>query len=103
MFRKRTAAFAVAAVAVGLFATLSPAQAAVQRYQFQTVTATVLVNGTYDHSYTVTVNPCDGTFAGTGQYPSTGTPVFTESITGSQVNGVINYTSAYTNAPPYTY
>ena len=46
------------------------AGAAVARYQVETAQYTVTVAGAYTHSYTVTVDPCNGSFTATGQYPA---------------------------------
>lgn len=67
--------FAVAIAAVASFTVAATASAGVERYQTQTATFTVTqpagAVGQWDnlwtHDYTVTVNPCDGTFTGTGK------------------------------------
>ena len=48
----------------------SSAGASVARYQIETLNYTVTVAGGYTHSFTVTVDPCNGTFTGTGQNPA---------------------------------
>lgn len=79
----------------------------VARYQFTTATYYLCadINNfgcTYPHSYVITINPCDGTFSGTGgAQPPNGVD---ESITGTIAGTVINYTSVYTNLGyPYNY
>ncbi len=66
---------AVALAAVASMAVISSASAGVERYQLQTATFTVTqpagAVGQWDnlwkHDYEVEVNPCDGTFEGTGK------------------------------------
>jgi hypothetical protein len=90
------AAAAVAALAV---AVTPLAQAGVAHYQFLTGTLDVHVGsayGGYDHSYTITMSPCDGSFVGTGQD--------TGKISGTIAGNVINFTGVYTSgATPYNY
>jgi hypothetical protein len=66
--------FAVAIAAVASIMVAATASAKVERYQLQTATFTVTQpygqvgqwTNVWIHDYTVTVNPCDGTFTGTG-------------------------------------
>jgi hypothetical protein len=66
--------FAAAIAAVALLAVAGTASADVPRYQTQTATFTVTQpygvvgqwTNVWTHDYMVMVNPCDGTFAGTG-------------------------------------
>ena len=91
-----------AATIVASLATLAVpalASASVNRYQTRTWTFTVtqprLVNHQFDtvytHNITVTTNPCDNTFAGTGTI--TGAPdevIPDENVTGSFGNGTVS-------------
>ena len=47
------------------------------------------------HEFTVTVNPCDGTFTGTAPTYDNGasTPTWTENVTGSFGNGTVSFTT----------
>jgi hypothetical protein len=118
VFTRGLLGIAALAVPAGglMMAGVGPASASVTRNQITTSTYTVNVNdaGThYIHSYTVTPNPCGADFTGTGQYPATGTPTFTESSSGSVAGnpapGVgLTYTDTYytpstTNPTGYTY
>ena len=68
---------AVAVAVVASMAIVSSASAGVERYQLQEATFTVTQpagaegqwNNLWMHDYTVKVNPCDGTFTGTGNSP----------------------------------
>ena len=63
--KKIILAAAVAALAV--MAVASSASAGVGRYQTTTSTLTVsALGGAYVHTYTITTNPCDNSFSGTG-------------------------------------
>jgi hypothetical protein len=89
------------------------AGAAVQRYQFESMSITVALFGpsatsTNVHQYTVTLNPCDGTFAGLGGgfFGVGGAEYVTESVTGTYVGGNFSLSSTYdgsTYGSPYTY
>ena len=78
MMRFMLAAALAATVAVAF---VSSASADVQRYQTQTATLTADVNaGSYIHTYGITIDPCDGSFAGTA---ATGSVVAGETVTGT--------------------
>jgi hypothetical protein len=91
--------FATAAMA--LLAIPSIASADTPRYQMQTATFTVLqpkdAVGQFDnvwrHEFSVTVNPCDGTFSGTAPTYNNGatTPTWTEKVTGSFGDGSVSF------------
>lgn len=92
----------------------SGAGAAVQRYQIQTMSITVALfapaaSSGNVHEYTVTLNPCDGTFVGSGGGYlglSAPTPYVTESVAGTYVGGSLTLNSTYngtTYGNPYTY
>ena len=76
LVRKRVKTLIASSAAVAMIGALAvvgvagPAGASVARYQIETLQYTVTVEGAFTHSYTVTVNPCDGTFTATGQYPA---------------------------------
>ncbi len=91
----------------------SGAGASVQRYQFETMDITVALFSSAStsgnvHEYTVTLNPCDNTFAGSGGgYLGLNGPEYvTESVSGTYVGGVFSLNSTYngtTYGAPYTY
>jgi hypothetical protein len=77
------------------------ASADVARYQTQTATFTVTQpygavgqwKDVWTHTFTVTVNPCDGSFTGTGkQYDNNNNQAYTEDVTGSFSGGKVNLT-----------
>lgn len=98
---------AVAGIAAVAVPTIAPALASadVARYQSQTATFTVTQpagayhqwGNVWTHSFTVTVNPCDKTFSGTGNITGSDQngPVSTpeESITGSFGNGTVSFSA----------
>jgi hypothetical protein len=105
-------------VGVAALAIPSIASADVPRYQEQTATFTVLqpkdTVGQFDnvwrHEFSVTVNPCDGTFSGTAPTFANGasSPTWTENVTGSFGTGTVSFltdpigggaTFKVTNAP----
>jgi hypothetical protein len=89
------------------------AGASVQRNQISTLDITVAVfapaaSSANVHEYTVTLNPCDGTFSGTGGgfYGLTGAEYVTESISGSYTAGSLTLNATYDGTVfgnPYTY
>ena len=91
----------------------SGAGASTQRNQFETMNVTVAVfspasASTNVHQYTVTLNPCDGTFTGSGggYYGLSGAEYVTESVSGTYVGGSFTLNSTYdgtTYGSPYTY
>jgi hypothetical protein len=92
-------AAAVAVAAIAAFMVVGTSSADVARYQTQTATFTAVqpygTTGQFDtkwtHNFTVTVNPCDGTFTGAGEqlYPD-GTHYLNETVTGSFSGGKVN-------------
>jgi hypothetical protein len=94
-------AFALAAVAASMVA--GTASADVARYQTQQATFTVTQplgqvgqwQNLWTHHLTVTLNPCDNTFTGTGlQYDNNNNQAYTENVTGSfNSDGTINLTA----------
>jgi hypothetical protein len=94
--------FAVAVAAVASIAVAATASAKVDRYQAETATFTVTQplgqvgqwSHVWTHNYTVTVNPCDGTFTGTGkQYDDNGNFYADETVNGSFSGGKVNLTA----------
>jgi hypothetical protein len=82
----------------------SSAGAGVARYQIETLQYTVTVEGTYTHSFTVTVDPCNGTFTATGQSPAlpAAASVY-ETLSGSTDGlGNLSFTATYYNDPAFT-
>jgi hypothetical protein len=85
-------AVAVAVAAIAAFMVVGASSADVARYQTQTYTFTATQpfgavgqwGSVWTHNFTVTVNPCDGTFSGVGEqlYPD-GTHYLNETVTGS--------------------
>jgi hypothetical protein len=94
-------AFAVAAVAASMVT--ATASADVARYQTQQATFTVTQpygqvgqwQNLWTHNLTVTVNPCNGTFSGTGlQYDNNHNLSYHEDVTGSfNSDGTVNLTA----------
>ena len=93
--RKWTWAVALSAVVAPLAMLMAPAGASgnVPRYEIQTLTFTVdlHVGGGYIHNFTATLNPCDGTFSGTGVNTSDGNKQ--ETVTGTYSGGELSYTA----------
>lgn len=87
----------LAAGAAALGTGAASAAGTVQRYQMQTISITDTYAGGYVHNYTGSLNPCDGTFSGTGSVSDN----HSETITGTYSNGVLTYTSTYDNGLVY--
>ncbi len=89
------------AIAVTALAIPSIASADTPRYQEQTATFTVLqpkdtvgqFGNVWRHEFSVTVNPCDGTFSGTAPtYANDAAiPTWTENVTGSFGNDSVSF------------
>lgn len=104
---------AAAVAGVGFVGFAHPAAAAVQRNQIQTLNYTVIAEGSYTHQYTVSPDPCDAGFTGTGGYYGrqgslSQTPLFTETLSGhvggAPAPGVpLTYTDQYNDGSDYTY
>ena len=96
---------AVASVtAIAALAVPALASASVARYQTQTATFTITQpagqvgqwNNLWTHTITVTTNPCDGTFTGTGVESGQdqgGSKTFNETVTGKFGNGTVSLTA----------
>ena len=92
------------AIAVTALAIPSIASADTPRYQEQTATFTVLqpkdtvgqFGNVWRHEFSVTVNPCDGTFEGTAPTYDNGaaTPTWTETVTGSFGTGTVSFATS---------
>ena len=70
----------------------NPAAAEAAKYQIYTINYLVDIFNDgidYTHSYTVVFNPCNHTFAGTGQYPAvgTGSVVYYEKVANGKIDG----------------
>lgn len=81
---------------------MAPASADVARYQMLTLEYDAVnyylpASGPYPQSFTLTFNPCNGTFSGPGLVPFYGV-----SLTQGSLNGSISYTSTYNVEPGYT-
>ena len=89
----------ILALALGLFLALAtPAGAGVERYQFKTTSYTVtytIGGNNFPQTFTVTANPCDGTFSGAGNQPFWGATWTYGTIDGT----TINYTTEYLDDP----
>ena len=98
--KKIILAIAVAAIATVAF--VGSASAGVARYQTQTSTLTVsAMGGAYVHTYTITTNPCDNTFTGSGGIALLG---LKETVSGTIDNQNITVDGAYqTFNPGYTW
>jgi hypothetical protein len=94
---------------LAFLASSSSANAAggVQRYQPETLTITAWLSAANYHVYTVNLNPCDGTFSGTGSgFDINGSPYVSETITGSYINSMLSLSSIYTSGSygnPYSW
>ena len=95
-------AVAVAVAAMSAFMVVGTSSADVARYQTQTYTFTAIQpygavgqwQNVWTHNFTVTVNPCDGTFTGTGeQFDNNNNSVYTEDVTGSFSGGKVSLTA----------
>ena len=91
---------AAAVAALASLAVAAFASAGVGRYQTQpmTITAVQPENGVgqwlnvWTHTYNVTLNPCDGSFSGTGSVSGTlNGPVDTETITGHLDGNAVSF------------
>jgi hypothetical protein len=80
---------------VGVISASAAPGGAVARYQATTTTYQVMVLGTYEHDYTVTNNPCDGSITITGATPTDSGYYTTETLTGTQSAGTISFHSVY--------
>ena len=65
------------------------------RYQAATTSYQVAVLDTYIHDFIVVSNPCDGSIAITGSTPVNSGYYTTETVAGTQLAGVITFTSVY--------
>ena len=100
--KKLILALVVAALAV--MAVASSALAAVERYQTQTMTITAVqpegainqFGNVWTHTYNVTLNPCDGSFSGTGSFKGTigGVQNDVETISGHIVGNTVSFTAS---------
>ncbi len=85
----------------GAVFTAGPASASqggsVARYQIETLSITVAVSSNNVHEYSVTLNPCDNTFVGTGGgfYGLGGSKYVSENVTGSYVGDILSLNSTY--------
>ena len=94
---------AVAVAAVASLAVIGSASAGVERYQTQSMTITAVQpegavgqwQNVWTHTYTVELNPCDGSFSGTGSLSGTinGPISGTETITGHVVGNNVSFTA----------
>ncbi len=96
-FIKAAAVVAASAgmLVVGASSAMAAPGGSVARNQVTTATYTVMVLGSYEHDYTVTTNPCDGSVSITGSTPVASGYYTTETLTGSLTNGVISFSSVY--------
>jgi len=107
-FNGKAAAVAVGAVLVASTASSVPAFAAaggsVARYQTMqaTITSSIVEVPGADHMYTTTLNPCDGSFSGTGNGLNLNNGVV-ETISGSLSNGQLNFRGVYSTLIPGYY
>jgi len=88
---------ACAAALVLALGTTGAQAAGVQRYQLQKNTLVMTLDyygSVYVHTFDITVNPCDGTFTGTGSVP-VGNGAYHETITGRLVGSQISLTNIY--------
>lgn len=95
-----------AVAAVASMALAATASADVPRYQTETATLTVALQGPHlgkIHTFTVTRSQCDGSFVGTGSGNSAAGGA-TETIVGSFVDGNLSFSAVYgTFIPGYTW
>jgi hypothetical protein len=99
---------AVALAAVATMAVASAASASVERYQEGTLTIIAVQpegavgqwQNVWTHTYDVLLNPCDGSFAGTGEFSGTINGFYdTETITGQLDGDTVSFTAVYDNHP----
>ena len=69
-----------------------------ERYQTQTGKLNVEVSTGYFHTFDVAVNPCDGSFTGTGFSAQLNA---NETIKGSLINGQLSFEATYTDQSNY--
>jgi hypothetical protein len=94
---KRTI-FVAAAAAVAMLTVAASALADVPRYQTQTATLTAnVLSGAYVHVYEITINPCDGSFTGTGGITSL---ALNENVSGTLDGSTIDFNATYTTYNP---
>lgn len=109
--KKISLALAIAAIVT--MAVVSSASAGVERYQTQTATFTVTqpagAVGQWDnlwtHNYTVMVNPCNGTFTGTGNvsgHDQNGPYSSDETIRGTFAAASVNLTATRSDGLEYS-
>jgi hypothetical protein len=89
--------FAIAIAAVASFMVAATASADVPRHQAQTGTITVNWAGGLIHVFHVTVNPCDGSFTGTGT--SQQGVELNENVVGTLRDGDLTYVATYHDTP----
>ena len=108
MKRFYSIAAAVVVAALAAFVLVGASSADVARYQTQTATFTVTQpygevgqwQDVWTHDFNVNVNPCDGTFTGTGsQFDNNGNFYAYETVTGSFSGGKVSLTATRTVDP----
>ena len=85
---------AVALIAAAFTVAAASARADVPRYQLQHGTISVTWAGYLVHDFTVDLNPCDGSFTGTGT-STQGTLLVKEHVTGHLTAGHFDFYSSY--------
>jgi hypothetical protein len=103
---------AVAVAALAIMAVAMSASAGVSRYQTQSMTITAVQpegavgqwQNVWTHTYNVDLNPCDGSFSGSGTQSGTlgGPQPTTETITGHVDGNAVNFTSTRSDGVEYS-
>jgi len=102
---------AVAVAALATMAIVSSASAGVPRYQTQSMTITAVQpegavgqwSNVWTHTYTATLNPCDGSFSGVGSLSGTiNGPYSNETITGHLDGNKVSFTATRPDGVDYS-
>jgi hypothetical protein len=102
---------AVAVAAVATMAVVSSASAGVERYQTQTLTITAVQpegavgqwTNVWTHTYTAELNPCDGSFTGTGSLSGTINGFYSnETVTGHLDGNAVSFTATRPDGVVYS-
>jgi hypothetical protein len=102
---------AIAVAAIATIAFVGSASAGVARYQTQSMTITAVQpkdavgqwTDIWTHTYNVTLNPCDGSFTGTGSESGTGSGFLgNETITGHRDGTSVSFTATRDDGVVYS-
>jgi hypothetical protein len=102
---------AVAVTAIASMAVIASASAGVERYQTQSMTITAVqpegaigqFQNVWTHTYNVTLNPCDGSFSGTGSLSGTINGFYSnEKISGHLDGNAVSFTASRPDGVVYS-